>query len=1420
MYGRLGLVTLRTLRAVSGSVYRYGCASGFLAARLAAMVATIVAGRPVCLWLHAPEPIPENTELTLWLRGPKTYRGVIAERNAPTKNIEARFAVRLAGEYELHVEDGLKRTLLSDKITVGPGAAHTASCRLIAAEASPGGRIQLLRAFDAQGNAHVVGGVLFEAALGGAHCTVHDEGDGSYRIHLPPAALSGPHQLRLWQPSEGEVAVVELPIFLMRPAEKPPASATCTLVGQNGRVGRPLELIISLFDAQGAPASATNPAVTFRALLGEQEVELQPAAEGSSRSSVTFCPSSPSSPGTTPGTTLGSSPKSVHSKLSSKLSGCVVPTLPGIMGLCIYVLPNENLPHQEQQHQGQRQQQQQGQGQPSTQLRGDRRSSSRASIDPPPSSLPSSAMLLCSCTVHVRAPLPTPCSATLSLVDLDASARVMAGEPHTLRLQLNDEIGKPCAADAHAPRIELIPHIRGSHGVAVAAAAAAVASSWALAGTEGTSLLVESQRVAPANGPGTYELTYVPIRTGTYELRVRIGPRSASSGNSDGGGGSVSGGGGSVSGGGGSVSGGGGSVSGGGGSVSGGDGSGSGGCTPCPTGGDERSRNASGARPSSSASSGARSSASSGAGSSVSSGARSSVSSVSSDSSSPTEIVLRGEQDGEDDQAEALVLAADANTTLGPWRIDVGPARFCLKTSLSAATLPAETLEVGSTLAVCVPLLDRFGNWMRPTEAGRLGSLLSAALVRVQLLLPSAVSSAVEGSDEKLEVSSPRGGFRPGSSRGGFRPGSAAHAASAGRTPSATPSIDSLGVTKSLGRPSTAARRPSTDLSIGFNRRSSSASDATLPSASTSAWTSTPHDGAYDGALERLECSVVVCPWTKAHAAQLPSPPSASASAHAPAPSMAMARPVSAAPCRSEAAASRPVGTALITAPTSQSNRPKTAGSMSAVMSAAERSARGAVMSAPDRSSAAGAPTTAPAAGAPPTRPAQDGAFRCLPPSDAIAALVTFDALVAGDFTLALACTADDTTSAAAAAATAGRLTVQAGALDASQCIGEGPGLRACVLGETADFSITPRDANGYVRRMARGAPFRVCCINGAAHIEFAVEARIDGSYGIRYTPCGRKGEQLLILAVTFAGKPIRGSPFRVAVVESPSIAYALETALVGHLHRDATGAVPGAIAPPSMAPTPAPVAAVTSGRRDGRLLPTAASQQLPSALPSVAASSAAASSAASSAAASAAAASAAASAAAASSSTGTGTALVTNATGTLPNATGTLSSATASVPVASAVQQWVRHYCAATASSAALAEVQQVPSVRVPTRLSPHQQPLSMHLLTTAPAVPTGARADAPREPAVDRAHYDAIGRRGAAQGRRGRSREIVVERAGEGRPIERAAPPTARQPERHGRVNGRGDPVGPDGSPSTFTRAPAPTRRAGGALGRAGRV
>ena len=67
----------------------------------------VQAGVPTSLWMHAPDPIPPETKLTLWLRGPRTLRGVIAERDAPTVNIEARFAVRIAGE----VTDGTDPTL-------------------------------------------------------------------------------------------------------------------------------------------------------------------------------------------------------------------------------------------------------------------------------------------------------------------------------------------------------------------------------------------------------------------------------------------------------------------------------------------------------------------------------------------------------------------------------------------------------------------------------------------------------------------------------------------------------------------------------------------------------------------------------------------------------------------------------------------------------------------------------------------------------------------------------------------------------------------------------------------------------------------------------------------------------------------------------------------------------------------------------------------------------------------------------------------------------------------------------------------------------------------------------------------------------------------------------------------------------------
>ena len=101
---------------------------------------TIVAGRPSAVWLHAPWPIPPDTALTLWLRGPKTLKGVVAERSAPTVNIEARFAVRVAGEYTLTVEEHVtKRNLLRDKLTVIPGPCHTASCSLDMEAASEDG---------------------------------------------------------------------------------------------------------------------------------------------------------------------------------------------------------------------------------------------------------------------------------------------------------------------------------------------------------------------------------------------------------------------------------------------------------------------------------------------------------------------------------------------------------------------------------------------------------------------------------------------------------------------------------------------------------------------------------------------------------------------------------------------------------------------------------------------------------------------------------------------------------------------------------------------------------------------------------------------------------------------------------------------------------------------------------------------------------------------------------------------------------------------------------------------------------------------------------------------------------------------------------------------------------------------------------
>ena len=52
-------------------------------------------------------------------------------------------------------------------------------------------------------------------------------------------------------------------------------------------------------------------------------------------------------------------------------------------------------------------------------------------------------------------------------------------------------------------------------------------------------------------------------------------------------------------------------------------------------------------------------------------------------------------------------------------------------------------------------------------------------------------------------------------------------------------------------------------------------------------------------------------------------------------------------------------------------------------------------------------------------------------------------------------------------------LQVHAGALDASRCLAAGSGLQAATIGVPSFFTITPCDANGYAKRVARGAPFR-----------------------------------------------------------------------------------------------------------------------------------------------------------------------------------------------------------------------------------------------------------------------------------------------------------------------------------------------------------
>ena len=159
---------------------------------------------------------------------------------------------------------------------------------------------------------------------------------------------------------------------------------------------------------------------------------------------------------------------------------------------------------------------------------------------------------------------------------------------------------------------------------------------------------------------------------------------------------------------------------------------------------------------------------------------------------------------------------------------------------------------------------------------------------------------------------------------------------------------------------------------------------------------------------------------------------------------------------------------------------------------------------------------------------------------------------------------------------------VQPGALEAACCEASGSGITHAVLGKTASFTVTARDADGNRRRVARGAregkcPFRVAIVTAPGLIDARITPRADGSYRVSYVPFGGAGMCVAaltctaaplhpctpaplhlfryVVAVTYAAKPIAGSPFRIQVGAADRGAAA------------ALGLVGGARARPSTAP-------------------------------------------------------------------------------------------------------------------------------------------------------------------------------------------------------------------------------------------------------------
>ena len=429
--------------------------------------------------------------------------------------------------------------------------------------------------------------------------------------------------------------------------------------------------------------------------------------------------------------------------------------------------------------------------------------------------------------------------------------------------------------------------------------------------------------------------------------------------------------------------------------------------------------------------------------------------------------------------------AASEDVYLGPWRLVVRPSTLCLATSLAATIMPVGALEVGANLSVLIPLLDRFQNaLLLPPLPTTTGSGAYSAGLHADLVRASAASE--DGTEQ---------------------------AGRATETEEDTDVVDHIKCTIELLRDAPPRRQISAALAESCRRLVAHApparpgTAAALRTATAAVASAVSKPRPRTGGALRSACTSGVL----GLASSLPSrgrPPAELVALMAGAPSAAP-------PPASAGANARVAWRAQTTI---------SAAATAAAVAAATVGGRGYHLGGAPSEGETAAAFAHVSLGSLPNgewllQVSADDKSSADPAHRAIDSLVGVDAMDDSCVTMRQE-----------------KILVQAGALDATQCHAAGAGIASAQLGQPATFTITPCDANGFAKRVSRGAPFRVSVLNSGGHgsrrLEFQVDARSDGSYSVRYVPFGCAGD--FLLQVTFAGKPIAKSPFRVAVTEPP----------------------------------------------------------------------------------------------------------------------------------------------------------------------------------------------------------------------------------------------------------------------------------------------